>query len=126
LIVRELWAYQLAISPLPSTPDVERSSTSPIPLDPEEKEDDKGEEDAETESSGSSSAVDLEAELLSGLSDGSKGDEEDLQDMDGAGLGKRDVRWRRKRRLRISDVVVTLVLGLWVLRMPILLVDIGE
>lgn len=46
-------------------------------------------------------------------------DRRDKGRLDGKGPG-----WRRKRRLRVSDTLVTLILGLWMVRVPVVNVDI--
>ena len=132
-IVRELWAYQLAISPLPSPPGSSSSrDTSIIPPDEEKTDDnvdDKHDEiDDDSDSSSDADEMDkedavLDDDLFAELSERSESDDDDDQrekgNMDGKGP-----KWKRRRRLRVSDTLVTLIFGLWILRIPVLNIDI--
>jgi hypothetical protein len=54
-------------------------------------------------------------------------DEENQKELDDlARDGDRSLNLRRVRVLRISDTIVTICLGLWILRVPYLMVDIQE
>lgn len=132
-IVRELWAYQLAISPLPSPPGSSSSRhTSIIPPDEEktdEKTDDKH-DGVDDDSDSSSDADDMDKEeaaldddLFAELSERSESEDDNDQRENGKMDGK-GPKWKRKRRLRVSDTLVTLILGLWILRIPVLNIDI--
>ncbi|ORY24983.1 hypothetical protein BCR39DRAFT_545473 [Naematelia encephala] len=137
IIVRDLWAYQLAITPLPPVPSPATSrSTTPLfnaharPVDDTEKTDEKDGDDKSDASASSQSSkgdeVDIDPEILAEISEGSS--EDDLQQVDRGDQRTsehiKDAKWRRRRRLRISDTIVTLVLALWVLRIPVMNVDI--
>ncbi len=141
MIVRDLWAYQLAISPLPSVHEatsptgyVNGMVTSPAPAQPFSNEevqidDDKSDDSASSKSSESSKSADdanIDPELLAELSEGSTDKEEQLREVSPDSGTDSDLRWRRKGRLRVSDTVVTLVVGLWVTRVPVLSVDIEK
>ena len=146
LIIRELWAYQLAISPLPPVAEPvseDPRKDSPRPAHSEEladdpidsKDDEKSEEDS-TESNPARSDKESESskeeepelgvdlEVLAQLSDDSSDSDMLLRDRTLDFSRRSKPRWRRKRRLRISDTVATLVVGLWVMRVPVLNVDI--
>jgi RNA polymerase I-specific transcription initiation factor RRN7 len=126
--VRELWAYQLAMSPLPPIPVSSLSKSPPHQtkhhedggFDDQDENKEEDESDSDTESASSSAAE--EEDLLAALTEDGKSDEEDMRAVGGDQV--QDTRWRRKRKLRASDVVVTLVLGLWILRVPVLFVTV--
>lgn len=128
MVVRDVWAYQLAISPLPPVPSDESLKDAlqiepPLRPEDDDKSDDPGDgaADSDYSSSKGESELDIDSEILTELSDGTDGE---------AGssfspvMQRRDTRWRRRRRLRISDTIVTLVLGLWISRIPVMNVDI--
>ncbi|WVR05321.1 hypothetical protein IAU60_002335 [Kwoniella sp. DSM 27419] len=152
-IVRDLWAYQLAISTLPSVPEPSRRSRSPTPpqaqtnsrqadavpdIEMANGEDDKsgssdnGSENDKHDSTGSEPDADseIEAEMLQRIeedSDQSKGEGSDVEDGDRT-LGVEDGKngWRRRRLLRVSDTLVTLMVGLWILRVPVMAADLED
>lgn len=133
--MRDLWAYQLAISPLPPVPDDE---LKPIPVDEDsqvdlvgvdEEEKEEGIEDDKSDRSSpdpedakeEGNEDDDDSELLRRLSEDGDSDKDNEEEGDtGAGDTRK---LGRKRRLVISDTVVTLLLALWVLRYPIMNVD---
>ncbi|WVQ77975.1 hypothetical protein IAT38_000056 [Cryptococcus sp. DSM 104549] len=131
LVVRDLWAYQLAISslpPLPERPDDSDARTptpSPQPpvinlttdinMDPSSS---SSESDSQDDSE---SDPDVDPELLAQLSDS---DKDDGRDDASPGDGKKgEGRWKKKRRLKASDTIITLMVGLWVMRVPIMAMD---
>ncbi|WVF72046.1 hypothetical protein IAT40_006858 [Kwoniella sp. CBS 6097] len=153
VIVRDLWAYQLSISSLPTLPErYDRSeSQSPIPasqkpnIEPshsdvimgdEEEEgeqrgtDSEGEEEgsekhASASESASSDEGSVDPEILERLDESDK--EEGLNNIDQDGSGTKqgdDVKWKRKKLLKISDTIITLAVGLWILRIPVMGADI--
>jgi RNA polymerase I-specific transcription initiation factor RRN7 len=138
MIVRDLWAYQLAISPLPPVPEPEavtgqadQATTSLIPTEQVDEdsrsEDDKADEEAVRTRSGSSKSDDeagIDSDLLAELSEDSTDKEEHLREITPGAEQRSDTRWRRKRRLRVSDTVVTFVVALWVMRVPVLNVEV--
>ena len=132
-VVRELWAYQLAISPVPSPPGFSASrqnSNDPVAGGMvDEKTDDKHDDlDDDSDSSSDEDEKDKEEEILdedlfAELSERSESEDDDDQREKGKSDG-RGPRWKRKRRLRVSDTLVTLIMGLWILRVPVVNVDI--
>lgn len=91
------------------------------------KEDDKGDESSSDEDEGGvqteKEEAALDPELLAELSDLSdQSDQEDREDARGA-QSESGPRWKRRRRLRVSDTLVTLILGCWILRVPVMNVD---
>ncbi|WWD16029.1 hypothetical protein CI109_100454 [Kwoniella shandongensis] len=143
MIVRDLWAYQLAISSLPLLPDSSEPPETPSPRLPsstklkgnqsdvemdhksDERESDSNdslnndEKDSEDDDGGTDS--ELDAEVLERLTDSEK-EEQELKEMSPNGQ-RRHAKWKRRRRLRVSDTIVTLVVGLWILRIPAMYVD---
>ena len=127
-IVKELWTYQLALAQTPNPPGHtipldEQSALSTGTEGPEEEktnEDDKGDStDSEGDQTEKEEGVD--PDILAELSDLSE--DSDLNEVDSretAGGPK----WKRRRRLRVADTLVTLILGLWTLRVPIMGIDI--
>lgn len=138
MIVRELWAYQLAISPLASPPGSSSlaNASKPGREDEEakgeaehEKTDDKGEEEGDESDSSSDAQTEkgdgeLEEDILAELSDRSEGSDDELQAREKEADGARGPPWKRRRRLRASDTLATLVMGCWILRIPVVNVDI--
>ncbi|WWC89856.1 uncharacterized protein L201_004784 [Kwoniella dendrophila CBS 6074] len=156
IIVRDLWAYQLSISILPSLPDIldqdqsqygrspspfiitkQSQPSQSLPLDVEmvnneerksddsqtgsEDENEKGDydEDSEKES-------DLDPEILEQIEGVSDKEENSDQDgnFDNGRIGIQSRKGKRKKKLRISDTIFTLVMGLWILRIPVIGIDI--
>lgn len=139
MIVRDLWAYQLAMSPLPRVPEPTAATFNPDDqavaamingeADDTIQDDGKSDDEALSGSSTSSKAddnADIDPELLAELSEESTDKEEQLREVSPSSPQHDDIRWRRKRKLRVSDTVVTLIVGLWVMRVPIMNVDIEK
>ncbi|KAK8869704.1 hypothetical protein IAR55_000272 [Kwoniella newhampshirensis] len=140
MVIRDLWAYQLAMSSLPSPPDSSSASTEILSPDaktmPEvlgkasdvgmghqsdegSSADEEGFEDEDGQDEKSDS--ELDPEVLEKLTES---DKEEQNFMENSPNGqRRDTSWKRRRRLRVSDTVSTLVIGLWVLRIPVMYVD---
>jgi RNA polymerase I-specific transcription initiation factor RRN7 len=149
MIVKDLWTYQLAISALPPPPNLPESAHSqstfkitqsqPNPSSsssvagltstqpPKQDNDDTSDED-ENNDSGEDKEYDepeVDPELLeemSQLSDMSDKEEDVNQTGRRGGKGK----VRKKRRLKVSDTLVVLSVGLWMIRKGIMCVDIEE
>lgn len=131
-IVKEFWTYQLTMAQTPNPPNhpisLDDPSTSRINTEgPEEEktnEDDKGDSSSDSEEGDQTEKEEgLDPNLLAELSDVSEDsdlNEVDTRDM-GSGTGPK---WKRRRRLNVSDTLVTLILGLWTLRVPIMGIDI--
>ncbi|KAK4685738.1 hypothetical protein P7C73_g4406, partial [Tremellales sp. Uapishka_1] len=123
IIVRDLWAYQLSLHTLPSLPDSSTELLDPPPLK-DMKEDDPMESDksdSDSDSSESETSKEGDEEILEGLSDDSSG-KSDVEA--GIDVGRnhsdgKNVAFKRGR-LRIGDTLAVLVVGLWVLRYPIM------
>jgi RNA polymerase I-specific transcription initiation factor RRN7 len=88
---------------------------------PEEKDDDKGESSDSEEGDQTEKEDGVDPDLLAELSDLS--DDSEMNEVDTRETGS-GPKWKRRRRLRVSDTLVTLILGLWILRVPIMGVDI--
>jgi RNA polymerase I-specific transcription initiation factor RRN7 len=88
---------------------------------PEEKDDDKGESSDSEEGDQTEKEEGVDPDLLAELSDLS--DDSEMNEVDTRETGS-GPQWKRRRRLRVSDTLVTLILGLWTLRVPIMGVDI--
>jgi len=88
---------------------------------PEEKDDDKGESSDSEEGDQTEKEDGVDPDLLAELSDVS--DDSDMNEVDTRETGS-GPKWKRRRRLRVSDTLVTLILGLWTLRVPIMGIDI--
>jgi RNA polymerase I-specific transcription initiation factor RRN7 len=88
---------------------------------PEEKDDDKGESSDSEEGDQTEKEEGVDPDLLAELSDVS--DDSEMNEVDTRETGS-GPKWKRRRRLRVSDTLVTLILGLWTLRVPIMGVDI--
>lgn len=132
-MVRDLWTYQLLVSPLPSfgPPPSRPSSPAPVPESGPSRL--SGElrrhlSDSDTQSDSGSATSKHEKEDRGGDSDSSKEedevsdksdeeDEEPLREIDVDGPPPAEI-YRRKRKLRVSDTLVCLLLGLWILRIP--------
>jgi RNA polymerase I-specific transcription initiation factor RRN7 len=84
-------------------------------------DDDKGDSSDSDEGDQTEKEEGLDPDILAELSDLS--DDSDLNEVDARETGG-GPKWRRRRRLRVSDTLVALVLGLWTLRVPIMGVDI--
>ncbi|WVQ71389.1 hypothetical protein IAR50_000923 [Cryptococcus sp. DSM 104548] len=139
MIVRDLWAYQLSISVLSDIPappvaeeetPIQHSQSLPelrIAPDPEpDNRDDHSTSDSQSESDESDSEANnnIDPELLRDLEEGD-GDGEDIEDGAREDRNARgDARWKRKRRLRAADTITTLVLALWMIKVPVMGSDI--
>jgi len=88
---------------------------------PEEKDDDKGESSDSDEGDQTEKEEGVDPDLLAELSDLS--DDSEMNEVDTRETGS-GPKWKRRRRLRVSDTLVTLILGLWTLRVPIMGIDI--
>ncbi|BEI91709.1 uncharacterized protein CcaverHIS019_0405290 [Cutaneotrichosporon cavernicola] len=141
-IARDLWTYQLLISQVtpeptsrsPSPQRLHKSSrrsladdvTTPSPSDredfgAEDESEDESESGSENESeTGSESDDELDADLRA-LEDGHEpmiSDEEDEDPDPTPATNEAKEPWKRSRPLRISDVLSTVVLALYMLRVP--------
>ena len=135
-MVRDLWAYQLASVQIPPPPDPDTPSgdrkngpslndnLTGSAFDDEELKSVHYEGSGESSESEQSTPDDvaLEEELMARLSPNTS-DDEAMQQVQGEASTASDVRWRRRRRIQITDTLVTLVVALWVLRIPVLNVD---
>lgn len=137
-MVRDLWTYQLLITPVP-TPDEESRPGTPVPeagpsgpsgafIEQQYK--------AKTRKDGSKSRPGSRSESGSGSdtetsNHGDSGDKsgedagleaelsEVTDDEEESGQGEASDSWKpRKRQLKASDTLVTLITALWVLRVP--------
>ncbi|WOO82107.1 uncharacterized protein LOC62_04G005609 [Vanrija pseudolonga] len=130
LVVRDLWTYQLLVSPLPSLQPPPSRPASPAPVPESGPSRLSGElrrqlSDSDTESDSGSATSKHEKE--DGDTDSSKEDEvsdksdeeedEPLREVDVNGPPPAEI-YRRKRKLRVSDTLACLLLGLWILRIP--------
>jgi RNA polymerase I-specific transcription initiation factor RRN7 len=88
---------------------------------PEEKDDDKGESSDSEEGDQTEKEEGVDPDLLAELSDVS--DDSEMNEVDTRETGS-GPKWKRRRRLRVSDTLETLILGLWTLRVPIMGIDI--
>ena len=88
---------------------------------PEEKDDDKGESPDSEEGDQTEKEEGVDPDLLAELSDVS--DDSEMNEVDTRETGS-GPKWKRRRRLRVSDTLVTLILGLWTMRVPIMGIDI--
>ncbi|WRT67298.1 uncharacterized protein IL334_004266 [Kwoniella shivajii] len=88
-----------------------------------------GKEEGSESESDRETDIDVDPEILEQI-EGSDKEEERLHDVDDAENnhtmtgGKDKWKTRRKKKLKISDTVITVVMGLWILRIPIIGVDI--
>jgi len=105
----------------PTTVDEPSTSRNAGTEGPEEKEDDKGESSDSDEGDQTEKEEGVDPDLLAELSDVS--DDSEMNEVDTRETGS-GPKWKRRRRLRVSDTLVTLILGLWTLRVPIMGIDI--
>lgn len=147
MIARDLWAYQLAISPLPEVPDYtsavagEAGRSADAHHDSFDRQEEKDNEEPDSDddddkmdaksskSSASSKNEDIldgniDPELLAEMSERSTDSEAERRTGGLQGSKRGEASWKRKQRLRASDTIVTLITALWVLRVPFMLVDI--
>lgn len=88
----------------------------------EEKDDDDKGDSSDSEGGDQTEKEEgVDEDILAELSDLS--DDSEMNEVDTRETGS-GPKWKRRRRLRVSDTLVTLILGLWTLRVPILGVDI--
>jgi RNA polymerase I-specific transcription initiation factor RRN7 len=84
----------------------------------EKHDDDKGESSSDSEEGDQTEKEEgVDPDLLAELSDLS--DDSEMNEVDTRETGS-GPKWKRRRRLRVSDTLVTLILGLWTLRVPIM------
>ena len=125
---------QLPPSPRPdSNPnDADRDNASGAPpeepLSGEDKSDKEGSEGSKSDDQldvAADAEVELEQEVMAQLSVTSS--EEDSQNDSSVEMQiKGDVRWKRNRRFQAADTIVTLVVALWILRVPFMIVDVEK
>lgn len=101
-----------------------RRNTTELPEEKKTNEDHKGESSSDSDEGDQTEKEEgLDPDLLAELSDVSE--DSDLNEVEpremGSGTGPK---WKRRRRLNVSDTLVTLILGLWTMRVPIMGVDI--
>ena len=142
MIVRDLWAYQLAFVQLPPPPQQITSNEigrgdNPTNLEDdslsgEEKSDRDGSEGSKSDNGSDLDAdregdieAELEQEVMAQLSADSSDDDTPLRPFPQS-EAEGDMRWKRRRRLLVSDTVVTLIAALWVLRVSFMIVDIEK
>lgn len=133
-IVKELWAYQLSTAQNPNPPgyvpadeDISKTRRTETEGPEEEKtnDDDKGDSSSDSEDGDQTEKEEgVDADILAELSDLSELSDMDDDDRDTGNLGKSGPKWKRRRRLRVSDTLVTLIIGLLILRVPVINVDI--
>ncbi|OCF36467.1 hypothetical protein I316_01716 [Kwoniella heveanensis BCC8398] len=74
---------------------------------------------------GDKGEYEVDPEILERLDESDK--EEGLDQLNPGGVGAKqggDMKWKRKKQLKISDTIITLVVGLWILRIPVMGADI--
>ncbi|RXK35145.1 hypothetical protein M231_07593 [Tremella mesenterica] len=141
-VVRDLWTYQLSISPMPqppgeqaypeqghaffSQPDPTVAVTAPeleAVADDELAEDEKDDPDSDSElEDHKSDEPDIDSDILMELSErDSDSDEKQHPATEEANTG--GIQRTRHRRIAISDTLITLLVGMWILRIPVLFVD---
>jgi hypothetical protein len=135
--VKELWTYQLLLTPVPKKEVEEEISLSPkvktkavssqfIYNGNEDKagsgsdreDEDKGDESDSGKSDKSDKSDRTDADLIAQLSEDSD-DDDPAEEREGVAPTP-----RRRRKLKVSDTLVCLILGLWLLRIPFTHVDI--
>ena len=131
-IVKELWAYQISTAQNPNPPgyvptdeDIskDRQPANEVPEEEKTNDDDKGDSSSDSEEGDQTEKEEgVNADILAELSDLSE--LSDVDDGDTGNVGKSGPKWKRRRRLRVSDTLVTLIIGLWILRVPVINVDI--
>ena len=107
------------------------NATEAHPEDPLSGEDKSDKEGSEGDKSDDQSDVDadaeaeLEEEVMAQLSaDSSDDDSQNDSSVDMQIKG--DLRWKRNRRFQAADTIVTLVVALWILRVPFMIVDLEK
>ena len=128
MIVRDIWAYQLSLSTLPLKPDSTKTPGEEG-LGEEAKENEKDDEKSDDENSDkddasksdSSSEPGIDKDLLEEISERSSSSENDMTTAFNGGNGPKK---SSRKPLRASDTLVCLVVGLWVIRYPVVNVEI--
>ena len=126
--MRDLWTYNLAMCDLSGSASTElETPADDVEQDELDSDDDSRPRQPKRELDGGAS-LEGESELEAEFDDDTlkrfedESDSDDLHSLTSKSQ-KRDTKWRRKRRLRVSHTIVCLVLGLWFIRYPIVLVD---
>jgi hypothetical protein len=130
MIVRDVWAYHLSLSKLPPKPD-SNSTTAEDTVGEETKENEKDDNKSDDEKSDkdddsksdSSSEPGIDKELLEEMSErssSSEGEDDNTGGLDAEGYPKK----ASKKPLRASDTLLCLIIGLWIIRYPIINADI--
>ncbi len=117
MIVRDLWAYQLAMCTLPPRPSSSGEDTSDAGNDINDEKETAKEEGSASDKSGSDNEPEIDPDLLNEIEGLSDEDQENGTNQEGVNSAK------KKRPLHISDTLVCLTVGLWTIRYPILNVD---
>jgi hypothetical protein len=87
----------------------------------EHPEADEGDdEDSDADSSASRTNADLEAELLREISDD---EEQGSAHIHESSEAESSHRWKKRKKVVISDTLIVLITGLWVLRWPVVFTD---
>ena len=128
MIVRDLWAYQLSLVKLPSKPNtttadgvVGSKETKEDEVEDNKSDDNKSDQEDDSKSD-SSSEPGVDKDLLEEISERSSSSSDD--DIGGQPSKHDGTRTDRRRPLRIIDTLVCLVVGLWMIRYPVVNVDI--
>ena len=145
VVVRELWSYQLLLTPIPKA-ETEKAEATPPPqtktvassqfIYNENADKDKEASGSDTDNDGSESdggksdrsdrtdrTDKTDAELIARLSDDSDEEDDDAENERRAKEGNAPIP-RKRQKLKVSDTLVCLLLGLWLLRIPFTHVDI--
>jgi len=128
MIVKDVWTYQLSLAKLPVKPEARIGEDGEVQRDetkdnePDENKSDDSKSDREDDSkSDSSSEPGIDKELLEELSERSSSSEDE---MDGYKDNEEEAKPRKKKTLTASDTLVCLIIGLWVIRYPVINVEI--
>ena len=126
--MRDLWAYQLSLVKLPSKPNtttadgvVGSKDTKEDEVEDNKSDDNKSDQEDDSKSD-SSSEPGVDKDLLEEISERSSSSSDD--DIGGQPSKFDGTKTDRRRPLRIIDTLVCLVVGLWVIRYPVVNVDI--
>jgi cobalamin biosynthesis protein CobT len=125
MVVRDLWAYQLAMHHLPPRPSVHSPDAD---HNTEARNEDLETAEGKQEEDGSDGSPKSDSDTESDVDPGLLNDIENISDEENNAEGADDGRktGKKKRPLRISDTLVCLIVGLWVLRYPVMNVDIEQ
>jgi RNA polymerase I-specific transcription initiation factor RRN7 len=109
------------------TPTLDPSTSRLIGAEGLEEEktndDDKGDSSSDSDEGDQTEKEEgVDPDILAELSDLS--DDSEMNEVENAEISGSGPKWRRRRRLRVSDTLVTLILGLWTLRVPVMGFDI--